>query len=104
MSPGVANAVEQFRAEAPVFEGRCRELQMAIGKLDGRDRRSVLKARRCLAECRQSYKHIESFLEYFFRSSSRIYNTAPKFEAEEGGMEYQSPLGLQVIEAGLFEK
>ncbi len=64
---------------------------------------SVGAARQALIDCRYHYKHIESFLEYFFRSSSTIYNRAPKFEAEEGGMEYQSPIGMQVIESMLYE-
>ena len=103
-SPAVANAIDQFRTAAPIFARDCAALHTAITNLNPRDRRSVLKARQSLAKCRLSYKCIGSFMEYFFRSSSRIYNAAPKFEAEEGGMEYQSPLGLQVIETGLFEK
>jgi cytochrome c peroxidase len=54
-------------------------------------------------DCRNHYKEIESFLEYFFRSSATIYNRPPKFEAEEGNMEYQSPIGLQLIESLLYD-
>jgi cytochrome c peroxidase len=64
----------------------------------------IRQARQQLLDCRLHYKRIESFLEYFFRSSSRIYNQAPKYEAEEPDMEYQSPAGLQVIESLLCEK
>jgi len=102
-SPGVTTAVEYFRAEAPVFARHCTGLQSAIRTMDLRDSRSVAAVRRKLIDCRASWKRIESFLEYFFRTSSRIYNRAPKFEAEEPGMEYQSPLGLQVIENLLYE-
>lgn len=102
-SGGVASAVEYFRTEAPVFSLHCTDLQTAIRTMDLRDTRSIAAVRHKLAECRASWKRIESFMEYFFRSSSRIYNRAPKFEAEEPGMEYQSPLGLQVIETLLYE-
>jgi cytochrome c peroxidase len=102
-SPGVTTAVEYFRAEAPVFARHCTDLQSAIQFMDIHDPHSVAAARRRLIDCRASWKRIESFLEYFFRTSSRIYNRAPKFEAEEPGMEYQSPLGLQVIETLLYE-
>ncbi|MDO6430748.1 cytochrome c peroxidase [Flavitalea sp. BT771] len=102
-SPGVTTAVEYFRAEAPVFARRCTDLRSAIQSMDIRDSRSVAAVRRKLIDCRASWKRIESFLEYFFPTSSRIYNRAPKFEAEEPGMEYQSPLGLQVIETLLYE-
>ena len=102
-SPGVTTAVEYFRVEAPVFARHCTDLQSAIQSMDIHDSRSVAAVRRKLVDCRASWKRIESFLEYFFRTSSRIYNRAPKFEAEEPGMEYQSPLGLQVIETLLYE-
>jgi len=102
-SPGVTSAVEYFRTEAPVFSLHCTDLQTAIRTMDLHDAHSVASVRHKLAECRASWKRIESFMEYFFHSSSRIYNRAPKFEAEEPGMEYQSPLGLQVIETLLYE-
>jgi len=41
--------------------------------------------------------------EYFFRSSSTIYNKPPKYETEEPSMEYQQPIGLQVIESLLHD-
>ena len=104
LSPGVSNAVSCFRAEAPLFAQECVALRSAIATLDGRDPHSIRLARQKLAACRSSYKRMESFLEYFFRTAVRIYNRAPKFEAEEPDMEYQSPLGLQVIESLLYEK
>jgi cytochrome c peroxidase len=102
-SPGVANAVEYFKTEAPVFARCCAGLHTAIRTMDLHNGRSVADVRRRLIECRAAWKRIEPFLEYFFRTSSRIYNRAPKFEAEEPGMEYQTPLGLQVIETLLYE-
>ena len=73
-SPAVANAIEEFKVSAPIFARDCAALHAAITNLNPRDRRSVLKARQSLAKCRLSYKRIGSFMEYFFRSSSRIYN------------------------------
>ncbi|MBN9381103.1 MAG: hypothetical protein J0H74_10070 [Chitinophagaceae bacterium] len=102
-SRGIDTTIEFFRTEAPVFSTHCTSLQTAIRTMDLHDGRSIAAVRQKLAECRASWKRIESFMEYFFRSSSRIYNRAPKFEVEEPGMEYQSPLGLQVIETLLYE-
>src|SRR5258708_19914856 len=71
--------------------------------MDFQSRRSIADARQKLIDCRLHYKRIEFFLEYFFKSSSRIYNSPPKYEPEEPDMEYQSPAGLQVIESLLYE-
>jgi len=89
--------------EAPIFAVHCTALQTAIRTMDIHDSRSIATVRRKLAECRTSYKRIESFLEYFFPGPSRIYNTPPKYEPEEPDMEYQSPVGLQVIESLLYD-
>ena len=100
-TPGVQTAVDYFKKESGAFSSSCMALHLAVttlktpGQLD--------EARKALLECRRRYKYIESFLEYFFRSSSTIYNRAPKFETEDGSMEYQSPVGLQVIESMLYE-
>jgi cytochrome c peroxidase len=100
---GVETAITYFKKEGPVFAAHCTDLQKTIRTLDLHDPRSLQTARQKLRDCRAAWKRIEPFLEYFFKSSSRIYNRAPKFEAEEPGMEYQSPLGLQVIETLLYE-
>jgi len=102
-TPGVETAITYFKTEAPVFAAHCASLQKTIQALDLHNPRSLQTARQKLRDCRASWKKIEPFLEYFFKSSSRIYNRAPKFEAEEPGMEYQSPIGLQVIETLLYE-
>lgn len=100
---GVETAIAYFKTEGPVFAAHCADLQKTIRTLDLHNPRSLQTARQKLRDCRASWKRIEPFLEYFFKSSSRIYNRAPKFEAEEPGMEYQSPVGLQVIETLLYE-
>jgi cytochrome c peroxidase len=104
---GVQAAVDRFKTEAAGFAGSCTALKKAVEALGGEKTAETLQtrqaARLALVECRCRYKTIEAFLEYFFRSSATIYNRAPKFEAEEGGMEYQSPVGLQVIESMLYD-
>lgn len=96
---GVPNAVEHFTTEAKTFAATTTALRKTLeGPIN------ITLARQRLIECRAQYKQIESFLEYFFRSSATIYNKPPKFEAEEPDMEYQSPIGLQVIESLLYEK
>lgn len=98
-SPGVEGAVEYFRKEAVAFAGACTGLREAAeGPAD------VGELRQRLALARLRYKRIESFLEYFFRSSATIYNRPPKFEAEDGGMEYQEPVGMQLMESLLYAK
>ena len=101
---GVRSSIYYFRTEAPLFAASCSALRTAISRLDNKDPHTLTEARQQLINSRLHYKRIEFFLEYFFRSSSRIYNSPPKYEAEEPEMEYQSPLGLQVIEALLYEK
>lgn len=96
---GVQAAAEYFTSQSRLFTGSCTALRKAI-----ETKQPVAVLRQRLVECRARYKHLESFLEYFFRSSSTIYNRPPKFEAEDGSMEYQSPVGLQVIESLLYDK
>ncbi len=124
-STEVQLAVEHFRTESRAFASSCTALRKSLESLQPtgngtrprttngtratngaratNSTRAIADARQHLIECRCHYKKIESFLEYFFRSSSTIYNRPPKYEAEEGGMEYQSPAGLQVIESLLYE-
>jgi cytochrome c peroxidase len=98
---GVQTAVDYFKKESGAFSSSCTALRLAVTTL--KTPGQLGEARKALLECRCRYKYIESFLEYFFRSSSTIYNRAPKFETEDGSMEYQSPIGLQVIESMLYE-
>jgi cytochrome c peroxidase len=102
-SVGVQAAVEYFKTQSAAFAASCTQLRQAAIELADNPQKPRDRARKALAECRCRYKYIESFLEYFFRSSSTIYNRAPKFETEDGSMEYQSPVGLQVIESMLYD-
>ena len=105
-SVGVRSAMDYFKTEAGEFAQSCTELRQTAQSIPASNASpiSIARARQQLIDCRRHYKRIESFLEYFFHSSSRIYNQPPKYEAEEPDMEYQSPVGLQVIESLLYEK
>lgn len=102
-SAAVDSSIAWFRKEAPLFANSCTALRTTLQSLDAQSPRSITQARQQLIDCRLHYKRIEFFLEYFFRSSSRIYNGPPKYEPEEPDMEYQSPVGLQVIESLLYD-
>ena len=98
-TPGVQLAMGYFTTQSRTFAANCTQLRKTLET----PKPSRAVARQRLIECRCQYKKIEAFLEYFFRSSSTIYNRPPKFEAEEPDMEYQSPIGLQVIESLLYD-
>lgn len=103
-SIGVEPTVQYFRVAAKDFAASTLSLQSAIHSLRKDDTAGVAAARTQLRECRLQYKKIEFFLEYFFKTSSLIYNTPAKVEIEEPYMEYQEPVGMQVMEALLYEE
>ncbi len=102
-SAEVQSAISYFRVESRTFAASCTTLRQCLAALRSNDPHTLATARQALINCRNHYKKIEPFLEYFFRSSATIYNRPPKFEAEDGNMEYQSPVGLQLIESLLYE-
>ena len=101
---GVETAIDFFKTRSITFAKSASQLEDAIAMIDSNDRNTILNAREALKHCRLNYKSIEFFLAYFFKSSALIYNGAPKYEIEEPFMEYQEPIGLQVVEGLLFEK
>jgi cytochrome c peroxidase len=100
---GVENCVSRFRADAREFARHISALKGAIEKIEGADEQSIARAKKELGDTRLAYKRIAFFLEYFFFTSSRIYNRPPKTEIEEPHLEYMDPVGLQYIEALLFD-
>lgn len=100
---GVQNCTDRFRTDAQAFAAAVRQMRMAIEKIDTSDVRSIAHAKQKLRETRLAYKRIAFFLDYFFFTSSRIYNRPPKNEIEEPHLEYGAPAGLQYIEALLFD-
>ncbi|MGG7663893.1 cytochrome-c peroxidase [Dyadobacter sp. BHUBP1] len=102
-SIGVQNCTDRFRTDAPAFAAAVRQMRMAIEKIDTSDVQSIAHAKQKLRETRLAYKRIAFFLDYFFFTSSRIYNRPPKNEIEEPHLEYGAPTGLQYIEALLLD-
>ncbi|WP_353720414.1 cytochrome c peroxidase [Dyadobacter sp. 676] len=102
-SIGVENCVAVFRVDAGKFAESVKEMKAAIGQMDSSNASGIRLAKQKLKEARLHYKRIAFFLEYFFFTSSRIYNRPPKNEIEEPHLEYAEPAGLQYIEALLFE-
>lgn len=103
-SIGVDATVEYFKEESVAFAAASFELKSAISFISSKQPETIIKARLALKNCRLHYKRIEFFIEYFFKSNALFYNGPPKYEIEEPYMEYQTPIGLQVIESLLFEE
>lgn len=103
-SIGVEATLHQFKADTKTFIASLQSLQSGIQNLQANNPASVKKAKQSLVQCRAAYKKLEGFVEYFFENRIRIFNGAPVHEVEEPYMEYQSPVGLQVVEELLFDK
>ena len=100
---GVIQSIAQFRIDSKQFAVSISDLGIALKNIDSAKPETVLSAKKALIISRIAYKRIEYLLEYFFFTSSRIYNRAPKNEIEEPYLEYQEPAGLQYVEALLFD-
>jgi cytochrome c peroxidase len=101
---GLINTVNYFRENAGQFGRVSLELKNAVAALDRKHPETITTAKEALKKSRMSYKKIEFFMNYFFESSSLIYNRPAKVEVEEPYIEYQEPSGFQVMEAMLFDK
>jgi cytochrome c peroxidase len=114
-SVGLVPLVDEMKVNFIQFEQSTLELQKAVFllKQDPQYRKSnmqgtgyakrINEAKKALKNSRMAYKRIAFFMDYFFRSSSLIYNRPAKTEVEEPYMEYQEPSGFQVMEAMLFD-
>ena len=102
-SIGIEQNIGQFRIDSRNFAETISSLQSALQNLDSQKPETIEHAKASLISSRLAYKKIEYFLEYFFYTSSRIYNRAPKNEIEEPFLEYQELAGLQYIETLLFD-
>jgi cytochrome c peroxidase len=100
---GVEHTVALFSENTAQFTLSLESLHAALVSLN-QDSASVLRARNCLMECRMHYKSISFFTAYFFSSETAMYNAAPKYEVEEPELELVEPMGLQQIEALLFDE
>jgi cytochrome c peroxidase len=99
---GVENCVAYVKTQSTEFAVATVRLQKAIESINTNPA-TIVQARNALKECRLRYKNIQFFLEYFFKSAALIYNGPAKYEVEEPFMEFNEPVGLQVIESLLFE-
>jgi cytochrome c peroxidase len=101
---GVENTITVFRAGAAGFAAAALEMEQAMHAIDATRPNSVTAAKNALRKCRLQYKRIEFFLDYFFFSSSLVYNRPAKTEIDEPYMEYQAPAGLQQMAVLLYDK
>jgi cytochrome c peroxidase len=97
-------AIEYFKENSAAFSQAALDLKLAISFISSKDPKTIENARFALKVCRLKYKTIEYFIEYFFKTTAIIYNGPPKYEVEEPYLEYQTPIGLQVMESLLFEE
>lgn len=101
-STGLIPLVTEIKINFKRFAQSTNALQQAIAALN-ENPQSIIRAKNALKDSRLAYKRVAFFLDYFFQSSSLIYNKPAKIEVEEPYMEYQEPSGFQVIEVLLFE-
>ncbi len=99
---GVPFCLQYYKQASAEFTGETKALQQAVAAITS-DSLTVVAARTQLAACRKSYKKIEFFVEYFLESRIKIFNKAPVYEVEEPYMEFQQPIGMQAMEAILFD-
>lgn len=100
---GASNGLSYFKEELIVFTQSSKALEQAITHIN-EDSSSVWVAKKALIKCRLDYKKVEFFLTYFFPSETNFYNAAPVTEVEEPELELVEPMGLQYLEALLFEE
>ncbi|QKJ30606.1 cytochrome C peroxidase [Mucilaginibacter mali] len=96
--------IGDVKIKCGVFAQSCGQVQLEIGRLKQDDAGSIKNARFALLACRRDYKAIAWFLEYYFKTSAAGFNAPPKFDAEEPEDDYREPVGMQVMEALLFDK
>lgn len=101
---GVDNTLTYFKSHIPPLISSAKDLRNAIAAISANDPASVQYARNQLGLCRDAYKKIEFFVEYFFGNQVIRFNLPSVFEVEEPTLEYQWPVGFQVIENLLFEE
>ena len=99
---GVYNTLNFFKSHIPPLIASAKELRRAIVSISANDTASIQNARNQLGLCRNAYKKIEFFTEYFFGNQVVKINIPPVFEVEEPTLEVQWPVGFQVIEDILF--
>ncbi|WP_373330741.1 cytochrome-c peroxidase [Salmonirosea aquatica] len=104
LSRGIATeyTVQYYEENAVAFAQKTKVLEQDIINLSS-DSSTLRRAIKSLTDCRLQYKKIEFFTAYFFDSETRSINAAPVYEVEEPTLELVEPMGLQQIEALLFD-
>ena len=100
---GTKFALQYYKDNAINFAQKTKTLELDIKNLSS-DSATLQKALGSLTECRLQYKRIEFFTAYFFASETRLINAPPVYEVEEPTLELVEPMGLQQIEAQLFDE
>jgi cytochrome c peroxidase len=100
---GSANTIDNYKVNATAFAAGTVRLEEAIKNLSGNPAARLLAIKE-LTDCRLRYKKIEFFTSYFFNSETRLINAAPVIEVEEPTLEYVESMGLQQMEALLFDE
>ncbi|MBW8684549.1 cytochrome-c peroxidase [Chitinophaga rhizophila] len=98
-----AGTIAYFKRQQPLFAESTVQLRQSVAALHEGDTASLMNARNALRSCRIRYKAIAFFLEYFFTSEAYVFNAPAKYEIEEPYIEYEEPVGLQQIEALLYD-
>lgn len=93
-----------FKAQIPQLIASAKKLRATIDSISKNDSTSVQNAKDQLKQCRDCFKKIEFFTEYFFGKEIVKLNMPPVYEVEEPSLEYQWPVGFQVIEDLLFDE
>lgn len=103
-SIAVDHTLAHFKEHSIAFAHSTNHLENIIRQMDIQDSSGLIKVKEALISARKSYKEIEYFLNYFFKSIALAYNAPAAVEVEEPSLEAREPTGLQVIEAILFEE
>lgn len=97
-----ATAMGDVQQNTRLFAASTVSLEKAIAAVDANRPATIITARGALKSSRQRYKAIEYFMEYFFKSAAHVYNAPAKIEVEEPELEYEEPVGFQVMESLLY--
>jgi cytochrome c peroxidase len=103
LAPGEKPVTAYVKDTQVGFAASARALQQAVAALNVNDPRTIIQAKAALKDCRIHYKKLSFFLEYFFTSEAYVFNSPPKYEIDEPYIEWEAPVGLQQIEALLYD-
>ncbi|MEO6000109.1 MAG: cytochrome c peroxidase [Chitinophagaceae bacterium] len=99
----VDRTLDYFNREVTIFSTITAKLHETITAIDTNSHENISNAKTALITCRNQYKKIAFFLEYFFPSEAHLYNAAPITEVEDAELELIEPMGLQQIESLLYQ-